>query len=192
MTIQLIVGLGNPGPQYAQTRHNVGVWFVEHLARQTHVTFKEEKKFHGHHAVYSHADQKVHLLLPNTFMNHSGRSVQAIANFYKLPPQAILVAHDDLDLPAGVCKLKTDGGHGGHNGLRDIISQLGSQAFHRVRIGIGHPGHRDRVLSYVLGKPSPTDKEHIDHSIDDVLSVMDWVLAGQMQPAMNRLHAREN
>ena len=156
------------------------------------MTFKEEKKFHGHYAAYSHANQKVHLLLPNTFMNHSGRAVQAIANFYKLPPQAILVAHDDLDLSAGVCKLKTDGGHGGHNGLRDIIGQLGNQDFHRVRIGIGHPGHRDRVLNYVLGKPSPTDKEHIDYSIDDVLSVMDWVLTGQMQLAMNQLHTRDD
>ncbi|NKB47420.1 MAG: aminoacyl-tRNA hydrolase [Legionellales bacterium] len=187
MSIQLLVGLNNPGPQYARTRHNAGAWLVQQWAQREHLTFRFEKKFHGEYATYMHGATKVHVLLPNTYMNHSGDAIQAIAHFYKLPPQSILVAHDELDLPAGVCKLKTAGGHGGHNGLRDVIEHLGGE-FHRLRIGIGHPGHRDRVLDYVLTQPNQADRQHIDHAIEQVLSVMDPILAGQMQLAMNQLH----
>ena len=152
-SIQLIVGLGNPGAQYEDTRHNAGFWFVEQLARAYGGSLQPEKKFFGYAARITIGGQDVRLLTPSTFMNRSGQAVNAIATFYKIPPQAILVAHDELDHPPGIGRLKQGGGHGGHNGLRDIISSLGNNKdFCRLRIGIGHPGNSKAVVNYVLKK----------------------------------------
>ncbi len=190
MSIKLIVGLGNPGPNYEKTRHNAGVWFLEYLAGAHHSTFKAEKSFHGL-MTPMHVNQKKCLLLyPTTFMNNSGRSVQAVFNFYQYQPDEILVAHDELDLPAGTSRLKLGGGHGGHNGLRDIIQCLGTPEFFRLRIGIGHPGHKDQVLNYVLGTPSRNDKDAIDESIAKAAIAMDEVVNGSIQNAMTKLHTQ--
>ena len=185
MTTKLIVGLCNPGSAYEKTRHNAGEWFVRALADQADISFKFEKKFFGHIATTSN----MILLLPNTFMNLSGQAVGAVSNFYKLSPEEILVAHDELDLPPGVNKLKTKGGHGGHNGLRDIISRLGSKEFHRLRIGIGHPGHRDLVLNYVLGNPSNSDKLSILNAIDSAVDIVPYLLDNNIEKAMHQLHS---
>lgn len=184
MSIKLIVGLCNPGSAYKKTRHNAGEWFVKALGDTNNATFKAEKKFFGHTATTN----GVMLLLPTTFMNLSGQSVQAVMNFYKLKPENILIAHDEMDLPPGIVKLKSKGGHGGHNGLRDIISRLGSKEFHRCRVGIGHPGHRDDVLNYVLGKPSNSDKLAILSGIDRAVDVMPLLLDGKFEKAMHQLH----
>ena len=150
--IQLIVGLGNPGPEYEQTRHNAGALFVERLASAQRVSLTADKKYFGLTAKFSHQGNDVRLLIPTTYMNRSGQAVAALANFFRIKPEAILVAHDELDLPPGVAKLKRGGGHGGHNGLRDIIAQLGNQNdFHRLRLGIGHPGDAKLVSNFVLG-----------------------------------------
>jgi peptidyl-tRNA hydrolase, PTH1 family len=187
MTIKLIVGLRNPGATYQHTRHNAGEWFVERLVKQSSGALKSDKKMQGETAdlVLHHTSFKV--LLPLSYMNLSGASVRAVCQFYRLEPQEVLVAHDDLDLPAGGIKLKTGGGHGGHNGLRDIISQLGSSDFHRLRIGIGHPGHKELVLEYVLGKPSQVDRSLIIKAIDQGLSVLPMALTGLMTNAMSVL-----
>lgn len=184
----LIVGLGNPGQEYEKTRHNAGAWLIEQLAEQNSETLRVEKKFHSQFAKIKILGQEVCLLLPTTFMNNSGQAVIAAAKFYKFAPEAIIVAHDDLDLPVGTVKLKQGGGHGGHNGLRDIINHLGSNNFIRIRMGIGHPGHRDHVLDYVLGQPSQSDRKAITAAIDDVISVLPDIIKGHLQSAMNRLH----
>ena len=184
MSIKLIVGLCNPGSAYEKTRHNAGEWMVRAIANAYGSTFKLEKKFFGELAV---ADQTI-LLIPNTFMNNSGQAVQAAKNFYKLQPENILVAHDELDLPPGIVKLKAKGGHGGHNGLRDICARIGSKDFYRLRIGIGHPGHRDLVTNYVLGKPSSSDKLAICHAIDRSLDVLPEIFEGEFERAMHTLH----
>ncbi len=151
--VQLIVGLGNPGPEYDQTRHNAGALFVERLAHAQGVSLVADRKYFGLVGKFSHQGKDVRLLIPTTYMNRSGQSVAALAGFFRIAPDAILVAHDELDMPPGVAKLKTGGGHGGHNGLRDIIAQLGNQnSFHRLRLGIGHPGHSSLVSGYVLGR----------------------------------------
>ena len=151
--IQLIVGLGNPGPEYEQTRHNAGALFVERIASAQRVSLTADKKYFGLTAKFSHQGNDVRLLIPTTYMNRSGQAVAALANFFRIKPEAILVAHDELDLPPGVAKLKRGGGHGGHNGLRDIIAQLGNQNdFHRLRLGIGHPGDAKLVSNFVLGR----------------------------------------
>jgi PTH1 family peptidyl-tRNA hydrolase len=151
--LQLIVGLGNPGLEYAQTRHNAGVWFVAALAAEHNIRLNPEAKYFGLVGRGTINGQEVRLLIPTTFMNRSGQAVSALANFFKIPLDAILVAHDELDLPAGSIRLKTGGGHGGHNGLRDIISSSGNQNnFHRLRIGIGHPGDAKLVSNFVLTK----------------------------------------
>ena len=189
--VQLIVGLGNPGPKYAQTRHNVGFLFVDELARGKGATFRHEAKFHGE-ACKLHLDgHELWLLKPMTFMNRSGQAVAALARFYRIPPQAILVVHDELDIPAGQLRLKQGGGHGGHNGLRDIINQLGSREFLRLRIGIGHPGTAREVTNYVLGKASPDDRIGIEAAIDEALRALPLILDGDLQGAMNRLHSRK-
>lgn len=188
--IQLIVGLGNPGAEYEQTRHNAGAWFVARLADDANVSFRLEKKFHGTFTSLDIGKKPLYLLQPTTFMNLSGRSVSALANFYKIPPSAILVAHDDLDLPPGTARIKRGGGDGGHNGLRDVTSALHTPDYFRLRIGIGHPGHRDRVLSYVLSQPSKQDHEHIINSLDDAESVLPLLVTGQMEQAMTRLHTK--
>ena len=188
-TIKLIVGLGNPGPQYSETRHNAGAWFVEQIAQDAGVELKPEQKFHGVIAKATIGSSAVHLLVPQTFMNRSGQAVQAFANFYKILPDEILVAHDELDFEAGVARLKLEGGHGGHNGLRDIIQKLGgARDFVRLRIGIGHPGDKSKVHNYVLKKPGKEDKELIEHSIYDAQRSLTSVVSGDYDAAMNQLH----
>ncbi len=187
-TILLIVGLGNPGTQYQQTRHNTGFWFVDELARQYNSQFQFDKKYNAEICQIDVAGCKTTLLKPMTFMNLSGQPVAAWANFYKIPPEQILVAHDELDFEPGKIKLKRGGGHGGHNGLRDIISKFGRKDFLRLRIGIGHPGHSSQVSNYVLGKPSPDDKISIINSLDAALQVTPDLIQGELQNAMQNLH----
>ena len=188
--IQLIVGLGNPGTQYEQTRHNAGFWFVEAVARRHGGSFKSENKFHGEACKVHVNGRELWLLKPMTFMNKSGQAIAALARFYKIAPENILVAHDELDLPPGEARLKTGGGHGGHNGLRDTIAQLGSKEFQRLRLGIGHPGHSSQVTGYVLGK-APTDEQiEMENAIDRALDVLPLAVCGEQQKAMNQLHAK--
>ncbi|HEB58307.1 MAG TPA: aminoacyl-tRNA hydrolase [Gammaproteobacteria bacterium] len=188
--IELVVGLGNPGPEYAGTRHNAGFWFIDQLARSFHGNFKREKKFHGEVARVRLAGHDVWLLKPDTFMNNSGQAVAALAGFYKIAPESILVVHDDLDLPAGVARLKLGGGHGGNNGVRDIISRLGNnRSFVRLRLGIAHPGESRKVTAHVLGKPSAEDRRAIEDAIERAMDVLPLVIEGDTQAAMNRLHA---
>lgn len=189
--VQLIVGLGNPGPKYEQTRHNVGFIFVDELARSKGAAFKLENKFHGDVCKLSMGGEDLWLLKPNTFMNLSGKSVAALARFYKIAPESILVVHDELDIPPGQLRLKQGGGHGGHNGLRDIVAQLGSKEFLRLRVGIGHPGESREVTNYVLGKAPRDEQIEIDAAIDEALRTLPQILDGEMQAAMNRLHSRK-
>lgn len=189
--VQMIVGLGNPGPKYEQTRHNVGFVFVDELVRSKGASFKLESKFHGEVCKISLAGNDVWLLKPNTFMNLSGKSVAALAGFYKIAPESILVVHDELDIPPGQLRLKRGGGHGGHNGLRDMIAQLGSKEFLRLRVGIGHPGHSRDVSDYVLGKASPDERIEIAAAVDEALRTLPLILEGEMQAAMNHLHSRK-
>lgn len=185
--IALIVGLGNPGKEYEATRHNAGFWFVDAIARQQQVSFKLEKKFHGHVARFKQAGQDVWLLKPETFMNLSGQAIQAVCQFYKIPLDQILVAHDELDLEPGVARLKKGGGHGGHNGLRDTMSRLGKD-FYRLRLGIGHPGHKEKVTGHVLNKVSSDDERAIEQAIDETLRVLPEIIGGDIAKAMNTLH----
>lgn len=187
--IALIVGLGNPGKEYEATRHNAGFWFVDAIARQQQLSFKPEKKFHGQLARFTLAGQDVWLLKPDTFMNLSGQAVQAVCQFYKIPLEQILVAHDELDLEPGMARLKKGGGHGGHNGLRDIMQRMGKD-FYRLRIGIGHPGHKEKVTGHVLNKVSADDERAIEYAIDDALRVLPEVIGGDIQKAMNQLHSK--
>ena len=188
--IQLIAGLGNPGRDYAETRHNAGAWFVEALAQQQRCTLQNESKFHGLTGRINFAGQDIKLLIPTTFMNLSGQSVAALATFFKIPLDTILVAHDELDIPVGEIRLKQGGGHGGHNGLRDIVSKFGNQNnFHRLRIGIGHPGSADKVTGYVLNKPQRDERISIDRAIDAALDILPLAVSGQWSRAMNQLHA---
>lgn len=188
--IQLIVGLGNPGAEYEHTRHNAGAWVVERLARSEGINLMPERKFFGLAGKGRIGGQECWLLIPTTFMNLSGQAVAALANFYKVQPQNILVVHDELDLPPGLAKFKTGGGHGGQNGLRDIISKLGNnQNFHRLRIGIGHPGDKAKVTGHVLGKASQAEQKAMDAAIDEALSVLPIAIGGDLAKAMNRLHA---
>lgn len=185
--IQAIIGLGNPGPKYEATRHNVGFWFVDALAYKARATLREERKLQGLIAQAEWGGQRVHLFKPTTFMNHSGRAVQALAAYFKLPPEALLVVHDDLDLPPGTARLKYGGGHGGHNGLRDIIRHLGPD-FARLRLGIGHPGHRDRVLGHVLSAFTPVEEESVLDAVDRALALVPLMLAEGWQKAVQALH----
>ncbi len=187
--IRLVVGLGNPGPQYEATRHNVGFWFTEHLASRNGGRFRLETKFHGLLCRLQVGGVDLRLLNPTTFMNRSGQSVAAVARFFDIPPEEILVAHDELDLPAGTLRLKQGGGHAGHNGLRDIISALGSRDFWRLRIGIDRPADRQQVVNYVLSRPSREDAALLLDALDDAERCLPEVLAGEFQKAMNRLHA---
>lgn len=190
--VQLIVGLGNPGPEYDQTRHNAGALFVERLADRERVSLSPDKKYFGLVGKFSHQGRDVRLLIPTTFMNRSGQAVAALANFFRIPPEAILVAHDELDMPPGVAKLKQGGGHGGHNGLRDIIAQLGNQnSFHRLRLGIGHPGHSSLVSNFVLGRAPRSEQDLLDTSIDFALGVLPEMLAGEWSKAMHKLHSQK-
>jgi PTH1 family peptidyl-tRNA hydrolase len=188
--IEMIVGLGNPGSEYADTRHNAGFWFVDEVVRKYGGNFKSEKKFHGEVARTTIDGQQVWLLKPDTFMNLSGQAVLALMQFYKIELQNILVVHDDLDLPAGDARLKSGGGHGGHNGLRDIISRCGGNGFQRLRLGIGHPGHKEKVTGHVLKKASSDDRIAIKNAIDTALQVLPQCLNGDMQKAMQALHTK--
>lgn len=185
-SIRLIVGLGNPGPDYAATRHNAGFWLVDLLSRQQHAPLRAEGKFFS---LYGRAGE-LHLLEPQTFMNASGKAVAAVARFYKIQPDEILVVHDELDLPPGAAKFKLGGGHGGHNGLRDILSALGTPDFWRLRLGIGHPGHKAEVVNFVLKPPRKEEQDAINRAIDHALDVMPDVLAGRLPEAMQTLHTR--
>ena len=187
--IKLIVGLANPGAKYEDTRHNAGEWLINEIARQFNVSLKEEAKFFGKVAKINAASGEVRLLVPTTFMNLSGKAVGALANFYRIKPEEILVAHDELDLSPGVAKIKQGGGHGGHNGLKDIIASLGnSNNFYRVRIGIGHPGSKELVAGYVLGKPSPQDQEKINAAVDEAGRCIDVLFKDGVTKATNRLN----
>lgn len=187
--IKLIVGLANPGAKYEGTRHNAGEWLVNELARMYNASLKEEAKYFGKVAKINTAQGEVRLLVPTTFMNLSGKAVGALANFYRIKPEEILVAHDELDLPPGVAKIKQGGGHGGHNGLKDIIASLGNNNnFYRVRIGIGHPGHKDLVANYVLGKPAPQDQEKIDAAVDEASRCVEVLFKEGIVKATNRLN----
>jgi PTH1 family peptidyl-tRNA hydrolase len=187
--LKLIVGLGNPGEQYARTRHNAGVWFVSRFANQQGATFKEEKKFFGRTATTLFESQEMRLLLPTTYMNESGKSVRALAHFFKIPPEQILIVHDELDLPTGAIRFKQGGGLAGHNGLRDITQRLGgNQDFNRLRIGVGHPGQKSDVTGHVLGTVSKKDESTIYQCIDEALRLMPLVVNGEWQKAMNELN----
>ena len=188
--IKLIAGLGNPGAEYRGTRHNAGADFVAQLARNAGVELRADSKFFGLAGQLTLAGHDLRLLIPTTFMNRSGKAVAAIAGFYKILPEEILIAHDELDLPAGSARFKRGGGHGGHNGLRDIIPALGNNRdFQRLRIGIGHPGHASKVTGYVLGAPGPADRQRIDQCIDEAIAALPLLLDGDEVKAMTRLHS---
>lgn len=191
-TFKLIVGLGNPGAEHSETRHNAGFWFVDSLASRYSLSFRPESKFNAEICRLQTTDVDCWLCKPMTFMNRSGSPVQAVASFYKIPVEAILVAHDELDLDAGVARLKKEGGHGGHNGLRDIIAQMGDKSFTRLRIGIGHPGSQDRVTPHVLGRPSMGDRQLIEEAIKASVEIMPVLFEGDVQKAMNALHQKNN
>jgi PTH1 family peptidyl-tRNA hydrolase len=187
--IRLIVGLGNPGREYESTRHNAGFWWVDEFARLQSLSFKNETKFHGLMVRGQLHGSEVFLLKPQTFMNVSGRSVGALAQFYKIEPAEILVVHDELDLPPGSAKLKLGGGHGGHNGLKDIIAHLGSKDFWRLRIGIGHPGERAEVVNYVLNDPRREERELIDEAMQKAQNIAPLIIEGKIEAAMLKLHS---
>lgn len=188
--IKLIVGLGNPGDKYTDTRHNAGEWLIERLARRFNVSLNPESKFFGKTARTLVNGKEVRLLVPTTFMNLSGKAVGALASFYRIKPEEILVIHDELDLSAGTAKLKQGGGHGGHNGLKDIVAQLGNNNnFYRLRIGIGHPGHRDLVAGYVLNKPSPADRDALEKVLDEATDCVEMIFKDGMVKATNRLNS---
>ena len=190
MTIQLIVGLGNPGSAYKNTRHNSGAWLITQLAEQCHAALKMEKKFSGSTTRVLLDKEWVHLLRPATFMNCSGLSVANMMKFYRLPVSSLLVVHDELDFPAGVVRLKQGGGHGGHNGLKDIIAHLGrDSSFYRLRIGIGHPGDAKRVADYVLKVPSCYEKMQTAGAIEEAIRVLPDVVSGAWDKAVRQLHA---
>ena len=187
--IQLIVGLGNPGPQYQHTRHNAGSWFVQQLAANQHIPLKLDPKFSGLVGRGTLADKDIRLLVPTTFMNNSGRAVAALSHFYRIPPENILVAFDELDLPTGTVKFKR-GGSCTQNGIRDIVSSLGNQQqFLRLRIGIGHPGNRAKVTGYVLGKAPAAEQHKIDAAIDEALHCTQILYRENLATAMQRLHS---
>jgi PTH1 family peptidyl-tRNA hydrolase len=187
--IVMVVGLGNPGADYENTRHNAGALFVEALARTAGQTLRPEKKYHGLYARIQWQGLDLHLLNPTTFMNRSGLAIKALADFFKIQPQQILIAHDELDLPPGTAKLKKGGGHGGHNGLRDAIAHLGTNEFQRLRIGIGHPGDSRRVTGYVLGRLGKQETEELNAVIDEIMRVLPDAASGKLPAAMNRLHS---
>jgi len=186
--MKLIVGLGNPGDRYQGTRHNAGFWFVERLAADSHTVLRKDAKFQA--LVGRHEASGVWLILPQSHMNLSGRPVQMLANFFKIAPGEILVAHDELDFPPGTVRIKQGGGVAGHNGLKDISGRLGTHEYWRLRIGIGHPGDREAVTNYVLGKPAQEDRAAIDTALGNSLEVIPLVLAGDLQGAMLKLHSQ--
>jgi PTH1 family peptidyl-tRNA hydrolase len=188
VALKLVAGLGNPGSRHAGTRHNAGFWFVDRLARARGATFMNDAKLFGQLARLKSDGRDLHLFKPQTYMNESGRAIQSIMAYYKILPAEMLVVHDEIDLPPGVVRLKRGGGHAGHNGLRDIIDRIGSRDFNRLRIGVGHPGDKERVIGAVLGKPTRAEKKLIDAAIDAALESMPLILAGEFNKAMTKLH----
>ena len=188
--LKAIFGLGNPGPKYSETRHNAGFWFVEGVVNDCAASFSYDNKFLGDVAGCFIGPAKIWCHKPDTYMNRSGQAVRALSSFYRIDASQILVAHDEIDLPPGVIKLKFGGGHGGHNGLRDIISHLGTKDFYRLRIGVGHPGHRDQVSDYVLKKASKEDQAMIDDCIWQAQKVVPLIAQGDMEKAMHQLHSK--
>jgi len=186
--LRLIVGLGNPGAEHLRTRHNAGFWFVDALAQREGVRLGLETKLHGETGKIVLDGNPLLLLKPNTFMNKSGIAVASALRYWKIEPEEMLVAHDDLDLPPGAARLKFDGGHGGQNGLRDIFAHLGHGKFHRLRLGIGHPGDKDRVTPWVLGRPGKADEDAILGAVGAALGVLPLAVAGDFNEAMKRLH----
>ncbi len=185
--VQMIVGLGNPGAEYEQTRHNAGFWFVDELAARHGGRFAPERKFHGLHCRVSIDGADVRLLKPATFMNESGKAVRAMASYLKIPVNKILVVHDEIDLPPGSARLKQGGGHGGHNGLRDIVAQIGRE-FARLRLGVGHPGNKNDVVNYVLRRPSLDDGRVIHDAIRDAADIVPLLVTEGFEKAMTSLH----
>lgn len=186
----LLVGLGNPGSRYERTRHNAGFWFLDAAARGLNLHFRYEKRFHGYVAEGDWNGDRLRLLKPDTYMNRSGQAVSALAGFFKVPLGRMLVAYDEIDLPPGSVRLKTGGGHGGHNGLRDVIAHAGTPDFSRLRIGVGHPGLSDQVVDYVLNRPGKAEQAEIDAAIDRVCEVLPTILDGDLGRAMQTLHTR--
>lgn len=187
-SIQLIVGLANPGKEYEQTRHNAGAWFVGELAKLAQATLSHTNKYQGLYAHVKLYGHDCHLLIPGTYMNLSGQSVSALATYYKIPSEAILIAHDEIDLLPGDIRLKFDGGHSGHNGLRNIIQHLHTNQFHRLRIGVGHPGSSKAVVDYVLKAPTKVERNLIDDALQNARRLLPLVMEGKLQQAMHELH----
>ncbi|MCO6442197.1 MAG: aminoacyl-tRNA hydrolase [Nitrococcus mobilis] len=187
--VRVIVGLGNPGPRYARTRHNAGFWLLDEILRRFGGSFSTQRKFHGDVGRVRIGNVECHLLKPMTYMNHSGLAVGQFVRYYRLELRSILVAYDDIDLPPGVTRLKQGGGHGGHNGLRDTVNALGARDFNRLRVGVGHPGHRDDVIGYVLSAPSREEQEAIEAGIADACGILPLVVEGDWGRAFQRLHS---
>ncbi len=188
--IRLIVGLGNPGLRYERTRHNAGFWFVDALASVHGGRFHSESKFDGETVRLVIDGSELRLFKPMTFMNRSGRALRLIGTFYKIPLPNILVAHDEIDLPCGVARLKRGGGHGGHNGLRDVVTHVGTDVW-RLRLGVGHPGHKDEVVGYVLSNPREEEQKAILASVHDTVEIVPRLVAGEFERAMQQLHTRQ-
>jgi PTH1 family peptidyl-tRNA hydrolase len=186
--IKLICTLGNPGDQYAQTRHNAGFWFLGKLSSAENFGLNLNNRFKSLVSEFRHNGRVVRVIAPQTYMNKSGEALVPFANFYQVVPEEILVVHDEIDLLPGITKFKTGGGHGGHNGLRDIVRLLGSMDFHRLRVGVGHPGDKTKVVSYVLNRPTPAEAQLIDASLDKAIAVTPKILDGDFAAAMNELH----
>ena len=186
--IRLIVGLGNPGADYVDTRHNTGFWLIDLIAADRSLNFRFEKRYNAEECKFKAGDKDIFLLKPQTFMNRSGQAVAALVRYYKIKPEQILVLHDELDLPPGTNRIKQAGGHGGHNGLRDIVNHLDSREFFRIRVGIGHPGDASQVVNYVLHKPSGAGLSAIEAANRDTLAVMPLVFEGRIDKAMQALH----
>ena len=186
--IKLIAGLGNPGPDYDRTRHNAGFWFVDRIAEEFNESFSTDTKLHCDSLRIRRDGIDCRLIKPQTYMNESGRSLQAVMSYYKVEPQETLVVYDEIDLPPGTAHLKFDGGHGGHNGMRDILQAIGTKAFYRLRIGVGHPGNKDQVISYVLGRPGKEEEALINQAINQVLESLPLLLEGEMHKAMTSIN----
>lgn len=190
LPLRLIIGLGNPGPEYAETRHNAGFWFCERLARELGTSFARESRYHGFVAKARVSGEDLWLLMPQTFMNRSGQAVQALAHFYRIEPAEMLVVHDELDIPPGQMRLKFGGGLGGHNGLKDITGHLGTQDYWRLRVGIGHPGDRNDVINYVLKPPRREEREEIDAALDRALLAWPTLAKGEFNAATQKINTK--
>jgi PTH1 family peptidyl-tRNA hydrolase len=184
----VIAGLGNPGPKYSETRHNAGFWFLEELALRNNIKLREQARFKSDTARLELVGQDCLLVKPKTFMNHSGQAIQAVMDYFEVQSSQLLVVYDELDLPVGTARLKYGGGHGGHNGLRDIFQHWADQNFLRARVGIGHPGVKTEVTDYVLGRPTPGEEALIRLAISAVIAVLPDILTGQLPRAMKTLH----